>query len=124
MFFQTDPLTTRQGPWQSRPESFVVQEVDQIISCTWCCCGCLDAAAFASVEAIHALVTLGSARAMLLFKELGGGWVGWLFLLMPYEPTLNNVGQPKMLVKEWFTLPTPWVNTGTQNAKNESTQKF
>ena len=78
MFFQTDPLTTRQGPWQSRPESLVVQEVDQIISCTWCCCGCLDATAFASVEAIHALVTLGSARAMLLFKELGGGWVGWL----------------------------------------------
>ena len=53
----------------------------------------------------------------------GVGLAGY-FLQMPYEPTLNNFGQPKMLVKEWFTLPTPWVNTGTQNAKNESTQNF
>ena len=53
-----------------------------------------------------------------------GFWLAGYFLLMPYEPTLNNFGQPKMLVKEWFTLPTPWVNTGTQNAKTESTQKF
>lgn len=54
-------------------------------------------------------------------QGVGRGF-GWL--AMPYEPTLNNFGQPKMLVKEWFTLPTPWVNTGTQNSKNESTQKF